>query len=427
MKLKIAKGSRIVIRHSLIAWGLAISAIPLLDVIFYAANQLFMYGCLNRERGVSIRKNPAGVIGSFLVSQIMGAVAILPIVIICQLGHWHSVRPPVMIETSLGWFLIHGLVNACVTYVVGCAYMKAIGFFSRTNVARSRVMNFLFVSVVALAAWGAVHCFERGSILKAANVIDFASLPQTETFNLPQGVAMSLVKLPAGRFTMRGCSDERSELKFPSHDVTLTKPFYIGTHEVTQKQWASVMGDNPSKIKGDEKPVENVSWDDAQGFISKLNKMKLAPKGMRFRLPTAAEWAYAFNCEKAFALHGMQGGVSEWCQDWLSLNFLDGSPKVDPTGARVGFCRVYCGEREKSRSTDAHESFLSGSSPSGIDPNIGFRIVCAIERDLFPVLDMKYCVWNFVVHSQDKYKVAILPALLSLPDLIRSVRQHFSE
>ena len=84
---------------------------------------------------------------------------------------------------------------------------------------------------------------------------------------------MEFVLIPAGTFTM-GSPDSHPHAdndEKPAHQVTISEPFYMGKYEVTQAQWKAVMGENPSRFKGDDHPVENVSWEDAQQFIQKLN------------------------------------------------------------------------------------------------------------------------------------------------------------
>ena len=100
-------------------------------------------------------------------------------------------------------------------------------------------------------------------------------------------IGMKFTIIPAGEFMMG--SDEHSSEK-PVHKVTISKPFYLGTYPVTQREWKAVMGTNPSYFKGDNLPVENVSWSDVQEFVKKLNEKEGTDK---YRLPSEAEWEYA--------------------------------------------------------------------------------------------------------------------------------------
>jgi formylglycine-generating enzyme required for sulfatase activity len=119
-------------------------------------------------------------------------------------------------------------------------------------------------------------------------VLLFGGLPgglaqaQNQTFT--NSVGMEFVEIPAGTFMM-GSKEET-----PAHQVTISKAFYLGKHEVTQEQWVAVMGSNPAQFKGRTNPVENVSWDGVQVFIQKLNQKE---GGNKYRLPTEAEWEYA--------------------------------------------------------------------------------------------------------------------------------------
>ena len=131
----------------------------------------------------------------------------------------------------------------------------------------------------------------------ATTTSGFSSTPSLSSGNneisipVKNGITIDMVKVEAGTFMMGATSemqdpydDEKSV-----HQVTLTNDYYMGKYEVTQALWQSVMGSNPSYFKGDNLPVENVSCDDCQEFISKLNRMT----GRTFRLPTEAEWEYA--------------------------------------------------------------------------------------------------------------------------------------
>jgi len=185
-------------------------------------------------------------------------------------------------------------------------------------------------------------------------------------------LGMQFVSVPAGQFPM-GCSEgakpvECSADEKPRHTVQITRPFEIGKTVVTQKQWQAVMGSNPGRYKGDILPVEQVSFQDAQAFLNKLNARN---DGFLYRLPTEAEWEYAaragtadqfaganvadslgrrspaddwawYNVEKtqpvatkkpnAWGLYDMRGNVAEWVQDRYDSKYYAKSPAADPTG-----------------------------------------------------------------------------------------------
>jgi len=241
-----------------------------------------------------------------------------------------------------------------------------------------------------------------------------------------KGVTFTMVKVEAGTFTMgatseQGTSDPRDDEK-PTHKVTLTKDYYIGQTEVTQALWKAVMGSNPSNFKGDNLPVEQVSWEDCQTFITKLNSLT----DSKFRLPTEAEWEYAArggnksrgykysgsnsndqvawyyensgdkrlddsnwnynnltsnNCRthpvgtkspNELGIYDMSGNVFEWCND--RYGSYSSSPQTNPTGASSGSYRVLRGGSWCDLAGGCRVSFRSRSTPGGRDFGLGLRL-----------------------------------------------------
>ena len=208
------------------------------------------------------------------------------------------------------------------------------------------------------------------------NIVDGSTSGSVITIPVKDGVSIEMVKVEAGGFKMG--SKQKPELgdffrtDYPSHRVTLTNNYYIGKYEVTQELWQVVMDSVPSQFKGDNLPVEWVSWDQCQNFLSKLNSIT----GKQFRLPTEAEWEYAARGGKKsrgyrycgsntiddvawyednsgykthavgtkqpneLGIYDMAGNVEEWCQD--GERRYDASHQTNPVGNSF-FRRMYRG------------------------------------------------------------------------------------
>ena len=197
--------------------------------------------------------------------------------------------------------------------------------------------------------------------------------------------------------------------KVNQHQVTLSKGFWMAKYEVTQKQWKSVMGNNPSNWKGDDLPVETVSWEEAKQFCDKAG----------LQLPTEAQWEYACragskteyfwgdalngdraNCDgnypygtatkgpykekttrvgsyapNAWGLHDMHGNVWEWCADWYDKGYYAKSPGTNPIGPASGGIRVFRGGGWFYNARYCRSADRDGINPGIRDWTFGFRPV----------------------------------------------------
>jgi len=238
-----------------------------------------------------------------------------------------------------------------------------------------------------------------------------AARPGSKTLilNLGKGVNMKFVRIPAGKFIMGAPKSEagRRNDEGPQREVTISKAFYIGVTEVTQAQYESVTGKNPSNSKDPQKPVVSVSWDDATAFCTVLSKKTR----QAIRLPTEAQWEYACRAGSKTVysfgddptklgdyawcksnsdgkthpvgkkkpnpanLYDMHGNAFEWCRDWYDWSFYAKAKKVDPENTKEGNERVLRGGAcydppEIGRSADRYSSPVARR-----DYRIGFRVV----------------------------------------------------
>lgn len=235
---------------------------------------------------------------------------------------------------------------------------------------------------------------------------------------LPGGVRLPMAFVPPGSFRMGSPETEAERYDDEAaHAVTLTRGFWVGVSPVTQSQWVAVMGANPSEFNGDDRPVESVSWEDAQAFCGKASALT----GVAVRLPSEAEWesacragtatpfywggslngteancngnypygtevtgpylgktspigSYAAVSPHPWGLVDVIGNVWEWCADWFDDQSYTESPKEDPTGPESGSNRVLRGGGWSYDAPSCRAAFRGRNSPAGRDFYHGFRL-----------------------------------------------------
>ncbi|GAA4418886.1 hypothetical protein GCM10023187_52740 [Nibrella viscosa] len=234
-----------------------------------------------------------------------------------------------------------------------------------------------------------------------------------------------LVYVPGGTFQMGDTRNEGYADETPVHTVTVS-PFLMGKYEVTQRQWEDIMGSNPSRFKDcPDCPVEQVSWEEVQVFLQKLN----ARTGGKYRLPTEAEWEYAagggavarrsrfgngqdvldpaqanFDGSEQYkqgysvageyrgktvrvgsfganplGLYDMAGNVWEWCQDWFGSDYYARSSSHNPAGPATGTHRVLRGGSWLLSPRSCRSAYRSNGTPGARDNDFGFRVVSPVQ------------------------------------------------
>jgi formylglycine-generating enzyme required for sulfatase activity len=255
---------------------------------------------------------------------------------------------------------------------------------------------------------------------------------QDEFDFIENSLGMKLIRIPAGTFMMGSPRSEPDRLpKEELHEVSITRPFYMSIHEVTQAQFGNA---GTAYFGGARHPMENVLWRRAVSFCTRLsNRPEESRAGRRYRLPTEAEWEYAcragtttpfhtgeslssreanFNGNypyggagegpylemtapvgsyepNAFGLYDMHGNVAEWCADFYDPDYYENSPEEDPLGPQLGIVRTDFGgfhmvERGGCWLDDARgcrSAYRFRGNPRARYQIIGFRVVCEVTAD----------------------------------------------
>lgn len=243
-------------------------------------------------------------------------------------------------------------------------------------------------------------------------------------------LGIDFVQVPAGSFLMGSPDDDREgrAMERPQHEVTISRPFWVATTEVTQGQWQALMGEHPyvrdrsnpyynlpgmaERITRPEHPA-TVSWEDAQEFIARLNAVEDGPD---YRLPTEAEWEYfaragtvtrhwfgddsgdlgkhawhgegfgsgghhpvATKTANPWGLYDIHGNVWEWVQDWYGADYYAASPATDPSGPGTGDERVVRGGSWHSTGDGWRSASRRDYAPDYRGISIGFRLVRDVE------------------------------------------------
>ena len=303
-------------------------------------------------------------------------------------------------------YLTHGSRQMQVTAKNHLPLMIKFADYGVEGVEKNRTYVLVLSQTGASSNQSAVSSTVSVSPVQASTALSNAPSNDVITIPVKDGISIEMVKVEAGTFMMGATSEKEKpdDNEKPVHQVTLTYNYYIGKYEVTQALWQAVMGNNPSHFKGKNRPVEHVTWNDCQNFISKLNRIT----GRKFRLPTEAEWEYAARGGKKsrgyqysgsnnlsdvawyqdnsgnkthpvgkkraneLGIYDMAGNVVEWCYDWFDS--YSSSPQTNPTIETSDASHVYRGGSKSGDDWFCRSSYRDSFPPNARYDNLGIRL-----------------------------------------------------
>lgn len=293
------------------------------------------------------------------------------------------------------YYLIDGLKNGKVACDIdGSINLDDLYYYASNNTKKNHYQT----------PYRKVEC--EGKIIIGKNPL-FRNTEFPKTFT-SSSMGIEFVLVPVGKFMMGSPSDEKGRYIYegPVHEVTFKNYFYMGKYPVTQKQWKQLMGNTPSGFNGENLPVENVSWNDVQEFIKRINEKEGTDK---YRLPSEAEWEYACRADTTtrysfdesklddyvwyynnssgktnpvgqkkpniWGFYDMHGNVMEWVQDsWHSSYHnapSDGSAWEDERGSE----RIFRGGCWSQKAGYCRSAVRLRRSPRHRSSNLGFRLL----------------------------------------------------
>jgi len=354
-----------------------------------------------------------------LPGRLLGALPRLTLAVL-----WMIMLAPLAMARLIDWLLhrlaghenhlIHGFLRVAAVASVLAAGV-AIYLFGDPMAAVGRAYSALWADEDANSRGAAVRALAASKNPSVGDVaVDAATAssddpPSQVVGEIKNQLGMTMRLIPAGEFTMGSPEDEldRDPDEGPTRRVTITRPFYIGSHEVTQEQFEKLMEANPSHFRGGNRPVDSVLWEEAVEFCRRLSQRE----ERTYRLPTEAEWEYAARADTStrwsfgdaekqlkkhawyaansklktqpvgrrnanpWGLHDVHGNVWEWCSDWYAADTYRRASAVDPTGPSAGSYRVYRGGGWLHTARQCRSANRPGYPPGYRASYLGFRIL----------------------------------------------------